>query len=113
MYKFLPKIFDFIRNNFQFLQIVLMFFLLILVLYWTENISGVDIVWLDKFSHILNIFVYLGSLISDVVTEYSGTVFEHKYICSFAVIFILYFTLSILSKISDSILDLCNKYNIT
>ena len=109
MLKFLPKIFNFFRNSFQFLQIVLMFFLLLLVLYWTENISEIDIIWLDRFQSYLNFFVYLGSLISDGVTKFSGTVFEHKYICSFFVVIIFYFSMTLLSKAIDYIENLCNK----
>ena len=63
---------------------------LILLLYWVENIADFNWSFLNPFSQIMNLFVYLGSLIMNGTTEIFGAVFEHKYLGAFVVIVFFY-----------------------
>ena len=90
MHKAMLKFFGFLKSCTQFLKILIMFFVLMLLLYWIQRLTGSYWGWMDFLRPVLDSLVYLGSLFSQRSVDFFGAVFEYKYIIAVLLLFICY-----------------------
>ena len=79
MHKLVLRTFNFLKNCMQFIQIAMLFSILILLLFWIQNITNSSWDWLTFFTPYLNSFVTLGEIVSKKSIDLFGAVFEFKY----------------------------------
>lgn len=90
MDKIFVKIFGFSKSCIQFLKILIMFLVLMLVLYWIQDLIGSYWGWAKFVTPILNLFLILGAQITSGSTEIFGAVFEYKFITALVLLLLLY-----------------------
>lgn len=91
MHKFILEIFSFLKNLFQFIRILMLFSILMLLLFWIQNLINGHWAWLDFIKPFLSFFVWLGSLVSDNSISLFNATFEYKYFWALAFIILLYY----------------------
>ena len=101
MHKFMLKMFEFSKNFIQFLKIVSLFFVMLTILYWIENLTGFNWNWIRIFTPILDVFVYIGSLFFNNSYEIFNAAFEFKYIGAIIFLLICYFACNGLNTITE------------
>ena len=91
MHKLTLEMFSYLKNFVYFLKICSMFFFMLLILYWIQNIISADWTFLNIFSSILSSIVDFAASISDGKKEILGTVFEIKYIIALLLCTVVYY----------------------
>lgn len=79
MHSLIIKMFDFLKNSIKFLKIVILFCILMLLLYWTQNLINTHWEFLDFITPILSSFVNVGEQISKNSIKLFYATFEFKY----------------------------------
>ena len=95
MHKFVLKFFEFFKSCLQFLQIITLFGVLLLLLYWTQNLLGDNWPWLGFITPFLDKVVDFASNLSDGAVKLFTTMFEFKYMIAVLFFIIVYFVISI------------------
>ena len=88
MHKLILKYFDLVKNLLNFVKIFMFFSILMLMLYWVENIINSNWTWLSFIKPFLVFFVNIGEQISNDSINVFGAVFEYKYFIA-AVLFLI------------------------
>lgn len=91
MHKFVLKTFDFLKNCAQFVQIAMLFSILLLLLYWIQNITNAQWSWLTLYTPFLEGFVETGKSISKESVTLFGAVFEYKYFIAVLLYLLIYY----------------------
>lgn len=91
MHKFVLKTFNFLKNCAQFVQIAMLFSILMLLLYWIQNITNAQWGWLNFCVPFLNAFVEMGEMVSKESVNLLGAVFEYKYFIAVLFYVLIYF----------------------
>lgn len=91
MHKFILKTFGFFKSCLQFLQILALFCVLMLLLYWIQNLLGEAWEWLGFIKPLLDFFIALGSLLADGSVKLFAAVFEYKYFMAVVILCCIYF----------------------
>lgn len=92
MHELVLKLFGFLRSCIQFFKVVIFFCLMMLTLYWIQNLLGSYWAWMDFIAPLLSFFVGIGEKISSDSLMLFDAVFEYKYAIAgllFGVIFVL------------------------
>lgn len=79
MHKSILKMFCALKNFIYFLKVLAIFFLMLHLIYWAQNLIGATFKWLQIFVPILSFFNGIGELISKGSIDLFGAVFEFKY----------------------------------
>lgn len=79
MHKLVLKFFGFLRSCTQFLKVVIFFCLMMLTLFWIQNLLGSYWAWMDFIAPLLNFFIGIGEKISSDSIMLFDAVFEYKY----------------------------------
>ncbi len=108
MHKSILKFFGFLKNFAYFLKIFTMFYIMLHLLYWIQNLISGQFVFLKPFSPILKLFVSAGELVSDNGIELFGAAFEFKYFIALLIYVGIYF---IFNFILISLEQLEDKYD--
>lgn len=84
------KVFGFLKSTAQFLKIVIIFLILMLLLYWTENLAQFNWSWLNFCKPILDCFINTGEHISSGSLMLFEAKFEFKYVIAIFILLGLY-----------------------
>ena len=103
MHKFILESFGFIKSSLHFLKILVAFSIVLLMLYWTQNLVGARWDWFMYVAPILDVFIEIGKTISDKSITLFDAVFEYKYFIAAILYVILYFIIDVAIKVLDSI----------
>ena len=90
MHKFILKNFERIIGLVQFFQIIVVFGVITLLLYWVQNLLNTKWAWFSVFVPINQIFVDLGAQFMDGSLQLLDTIFEFKYFVAFIFYVLLY-----------------------
>lgn len=90
MHKIVLKLFLFLKNCVQILKIFIMFSVLMLILYWIQNLTGDFWSWSSFMAPWLDLFIDLGNYIAPGSIEIFGTVFSFKYVGAIFLFLLLY-----------------------
>lgn len=90
MHKAILNLFKFLRNCTEFIKIVVLFSILMLILYWIQNLTGDFWAWLNFANSFLDIFIDLGNSITSGSVMFFGAVFEYKYFIAILIFLTIY-----------------------
>ena len=106
MEKFLKNFFGFLKSSVHFIKVADIFLILMLLLYWIQNLIDGHWGWIDVFKPFLDSLLYIGTLVSDGALDLFGAVFEFKYIIAVIILIAFYFLLNFLDVFVDRLEDL-------
>ena len=113
MHGLILKTFSFLKNTVYFFRILSMFFLMLHLLLWIQNLIDGNFVWLTPFKGFLNIFISIGESFTKESIDLFGALFEYKYIIAVGIYVAFYylcnFLIYILNCLEDKYDDL-NRY---
>ncbi len=95
MYKIILKGFDVLKNLWCFLKLVSVFFVMILLLFWIQNLTNGNWQWLDFFTPFMNNLLSAGACICSVSLDLFGTRFELKYIGALIILAVVYYGMNL------------------
>lgn len=125
MHQFILKIFSKSKNFIYFLKILAIFFLMLHLILWVQNLTSAHYGWLQIFVPILNVFIGIGESISRGSIDAFGALFEFKYmiaVCIYIGFYYLWnYTIILIEKLEDKYDDVHrhfkkteeNAYNVT
>ena len=91
MHYFVLKTFNFLKNCVQFFKICVVFLIMMLFLYWIQNLTDNFWTWTHWLNPILDLFIDIGNFIMPGSTTILASTFEYKYIGGVLALLIVYF----------------------
>lgn len=101
MYKYVHKLFCFIKDCFQFIKILILFIMLLFLLYWVQNLLGSTWSWLEFISPFFDYILDFAQGISSGSTMIINAVFEVKYLICLIIFWVFYFLLNYIIAFLD------------
>ncbi len=105
MHKLILKIFALLKNIVYFIKIVMMFFLLLHLLYWIQNLTNGHYLWLTFFKPVLEFFVSIGKCVSDGAIDAFGALFEYKYFIAVCIYVGLFYLCNLIIMLLEQLED--------
>ena len=90
MDKFFIKMFNFSRSCIQFFKILIVFTIMMLILYWIQNLTGDAWAWTAFINPILDLFLEIGAQIAPGSTTLFAAVFEYKFLAALVILILIY-----------------------
>lgn len=90
MHKVMLKFFEFLKNSSQFIKIIAVFLMLMLLLYWTQNLANYSWTWLNFIAPLFDFLLDIGDNIWSGSINLFAAVFEFKYLIVFIMLGALY-----------------------
>lgn len=90
MHKVILKTFSFLKAFTQFLKILIVFFILMLILYWMQNLTGDFWAWSSFMNRFLDLFIDVGHYIAPGSIMLFAAIFEIKYLAALLLFMVLY-----------------------
>lgn len=100
LHKLILKGFDFLKSIWQFLKIVCVFCIIILLLYWIQNLTKANWVWMSYFKPFLDTLLDVANNIYSLSFEFFGSVIELKYISAVLILTAACFGMSLLTLLT-------------
>lgn len=88
--------FNFLRNFVYFFKIIVLIIIMLLVLYWIQNLLSDNWGWLSFIAPVLDVFINWGEKISSGAFNIFGAVFEFKYMIATIILTIIYHAINAL-----------------
>lgn len=104
MNKFILELFDGLRSLCQFFKILVLFYILMLILYWIQNLAGFNWGWLFIVTPILDLFIDIGEKVASGKAYLFDAVFEYKYFIAL-VLFVFFYAIFNFMQIGFSVLE--------
>lgn len=92
MKNFILKMFDFLKNSVKFLEIVIIFFTMLIILYWIQHLIGTEWVWLSFFYPILDSIIFVVEYLTPDSLFNTENYVQYKYIASLLLLAVIYFS---------------------
>ncbi len=93
MKNFILKMFDFLKNSVKFLEIVIIFFTMLIILYWIQHLIGTEWVWLSFFYPILDSIIFVVEYLTPDSLFNTENYVQYKYIASLLLLAVIYFSI--------------------
>lgn len=106
MHKYVLAMFGFFKSFLQFLKIIIVFFILLHLLFWIENLTGNEMGFLTFFKPVLTAFVAAGKSFSDASLDLLGAKFEYKFFIAMILYIVLYVVDHFIYKLLNLIQDI-------
>ena len=90
MHKIILKLFDFLKSCTQFLKILIVFSILMLILYWIQNLTGDFWAWFGFMNRYFDFFLNIGEYINSGQIMLFDAVFEFKYFIALIIFVVFY-----------------------
>ena len=90
MHKSVLKTFEFLKSSTQFIKIVAVFCILMLLMYWIENLAGYNWSWLGFITPLLDSFINIGEIVSKGSIKLFAATFEYKYFIALVLFLTIY-----------------------
>ena len=98
MHKLMLKIFEFLKNCIQFIKILIIFGIMMLILYWIQNLTGIFWNWTKFATPFLDFLLDIGKTVMSGSINLFAAVFEFKFFIAL-LIFILFYAEPLLFQI--------------
>lgn len=85
------KLFGFLKNIAHFLKILVVFSILMLILFWIQNLVHTNWEWMNFYKPFLSDIVEMGGLITSGSLDLWGSIFEYKYIVAVLILVGFYY----------------------
>ena len=86
MHKTMLKFFEFLKNCAQFIKIIAVFLILMLLLYWIQNLANYSWSWLNFFAPFFDFLLDIGDYVSNGSIKLFAAVFEFKYLVAMIIL---------------------------
>ncbi len=96
MHNFILGIFDFLKNILQFFKIVCVFCIIMITLYWIQNLIGAQWAWLGFMKPFLDSILAYANSIYSLSFDFFGATFELKYLSSVIILVLLTLTMTVI-----------------
>lgn len=106
MDKIATKIFALSRSGIHFLKMFIIFLIMMLILYWIQNLLGWFWNWTEFLNPFFNLLLDIGEKIAPGSMYLFEALFEYKYFVAIALLIIFYFFANFLIFITDQ-LEIC------
>ena len=93
MNSFIIKLFEWIRSFIYFCRIVCVFFILMLLLYWIQNLTNDNWAWTNFIKPFLDFLLVSAEKISNFSFNFFGAVFEIKYLLVLVLFLVIFYIL--------------------
>ena len=103
MHKFILKCFEFFRSTLQFITVICMFIILLILLYWIQNLIGTTWFWFSFITPFLDGILNLAEQISSYSVSFFGAAFEMKYVVAIALVIIVIIITNVISNASHEV----------
>ena len=90
MHQFVLKIFKFLKSLIHLFKILIVFFIMMLMIYWAQNLSSSDWGITNFISPFLDLLIDFGNMINSNSFNLFSAVFEYKYFIAFIILLIFY-----------------------
>ena len=101
MHKIVLKLFVATRNFLDFLKVLTVFTILLMIIYWIQNILNPTEAYLGFVTPFLDFFVYLGNNISDGSLQIHNAVYEYKYLNAILLLTGIFYGMFLLNTFVD------------
>lgn len=101
MYKERLGFFGLLRNIVHFLKILIMFSIMMLILYWIQNLTGSFWSWTKFMNPFLDFLLGIGYSISSASIDLLGAIFEYKFIIALLILLLFYFLIHLCFMVID------------
>lgn len=105
MHNFILNLFGFLRSCTQFVKILLMFLIVLLMLYWIQDLTNNFWSWFVFITPIFEFLLNIGKTFSDDSIYLFSAILEFKYLAVLALIGIVYFMTHLAYKLLDILED--------
>ena len=96
MHDFVLKIFGALKSFWHFMKIVCVFCIIMLLLFWIQNLTHAHWEWLGFITPFLNWLLDVANNIYSISFNIWGAVFELKYLSAVIILFALYLVMNLL-----------------
>lgn len=96
MHEFIIKIFKFVKSFLYFIRIICVFCILMLLLYWIQNLTGGKWEWIGFIKPFLDFLLVEANKIYSAKIDLWGAVFEFKYLSALIILIISAYILKLL-----------------
>ena len=96
MHELMLKFFEFLRSFLQFMKIVCMFLIILLLLYWIQNLTNAQWGWIAFLAPFFDFLLDFANSICSLSFDIFGTVFELKYLSAVIILTISFFVMNLL-----------------
>lgn len=103
MHHFIIKCFDFFRSTMQFLKIVCVTIILMILLYWIQNLIGAEWGWFGFMRPPLDVLLDFSDKIYSGSLTFFGAVFEFKYAIAVIIMIIIAIIINAISNASHEV----------
>lgn len=90
MHKAILNLFGFLKNTAHFLKVVIVFCILMLLLYWIDNLANFNWTWLNFIKPVLDTFINIGASFSKASLKLFSANFELKYFIALLLFLVTY-----------------------
>ena len=95
MHKYVLKMFEGLKSFTKFLKIADVFVILMLLLYWIQNLIGSSWGWMNFIKPLLDFFIEIGKMLNSGSIMLFAAVFEFKYFIALLLILFVYFLIHV------------------
>ena len=92
MKNFILKMFVFLKNSVKFLEIVIIFFTMLIILYWIQHLIGTEWVWLSFFYPILDSIIFVVDYLTPDSLFNTENYVQYKYVFALLLLAVIYFS---------------------
>ena len=96
MHEFMLKFFGFLRSFLQFMKIVCLFLIILLLLYWIQNLTNAQWSWIAFLAPFFDFLLEFANSICSLSFDIFGTVFELKYLSAVIILTTGFFVMNLL-----------------
>lgn len=100
-HKLILKCFEILRSFWQFLKILCVFYIIIILLYWIQDLTQSDWAWISFFKPSLDSLLNFANNIYTFSFEFSGSIIELKYVIAILIIILAGFSTSVLTLLTN------------
>ena len=106
MHNFILKFFNFLKSCLQFLKILIVFLIMMITLYWAQQLSGNYWAWASFLDPVLDVFLDLGDLITPGAITVFSVVFKLKFITTILIFILMFYFCNLIAKFFEKMEDL-------
>lgn len=106
MHKQILKMFGFLRSFIQFIKVIIVFLVMMLSIYWMQDLSGSNWGWLCFISPVLDLLLDISANFISGSISIFNIIVEYKYLGAFGILLFFFFFSNFMIVISEKIEEL-------
>lgn len=103
MHQIILNLFSFLRSIVHFIRIIMIFFIMMLLLYWIQNLTNDFWAWTSFINPFLDFFLDIGKSISSGSINLFAAIFEFKYAIALIIFLAIYYFMNFITSVLYSL----------